>query len=153
MKILDFLGPEHIIADLAATTKQEALTKIAAKAVEARPGLSLERVLEVLAEREGLGSTGIGDGVAIPHGKISELDRLFIAIGRSSDGVPFESVDRRPVHLLFLILAPENAATLYLKILARVSRLLKTPEVRQKLLEAADTDAILQTIEAMDDQF
>nr|WP_181447976.1 PTS sugar transporter subunit IIA [Dissulfurirhabdus thermomarina] len=144
------MRPEHVLPELAAGSKPEVLRAMAAHVAAAEPGLDPERVYTVLMEREALGSTGIGEGVAIPHGKIAGLDRLVISVARSPRGVEFDAVDRQPVRLLFLLLAPEAAATAYLRLLARVSRLMKSREVRQALLGAGDVHAILATIREAD---
>ncbi len=146
MKVINYINKNCIICDLKAESKEEVLRKLAVKAVELRPELDLEKVIEVLVERERLGTTGIGNGIAIPHGKLIELDKIVIVFGRSQEGVPFEAADNRPVHIIFLILAPEGAATTYLKILAQVSRLVKSPDVRQRLLNADSADKIVQII-------
>jgi len=146
VKVTNYINKNCIICDLRAESKEEVLRKLAVKAVELRPELDLEKIIEVLVEREQLGTTGIGNGIAIPHGKLIELDKIIIVFGRSPEGVPFEAADNKPVHIIFLILAPEGAATTYLKILAQVSRLVKSPDVRQRLLEADTADKIVQVI-------
>lgn len=150
MKILDFLGEGCIIPDISADSKDEALVRLVEKSVEREPSLTLEKVLAVIKEREQLGSTGIGGGVAIPHGKLADLGRVLIIVGRSREGVPFEAVDNRPVHIVVLLLAPDDSATVYLKLLARVSRLLKTPGVYEQILDAADEASVLKVIAEVD---
>jgi PTS system nitrogen regulatory IIA component len=151
VKITEFLTQGCIIADLSAESKQEALQQLSARSVEIDSSLVQENVLSVLREREQLGSTGIGGGVAIPHGKLPEIDHVIIVVGRSADGIPFEAVDNRPVHIIFLLLAPDASATLYLKILARISRLLKTPGIYERLLEAPDESSLQRVIVEADD--
>ena len=102
----------------------------------------------VLHERERLGSTGIGDGVAIPHGKLKNLDQLLLAFGCSKTGINFDSMDGKPAHLFFLLLAPEESVGIHLKTLARISKLLKSPAVRESLLNASGSDALFQIIAA-----
>jgi PTS system nitrogen regulatory IIA component len=109
--------------------------------------------MEVLIERERLGSTGIGDGIAIPHGKLANLDELLLSFGRSVSGVDFDSLDGKPAHLFFLVVAPENSAGTHLKALARISRLLKSNVVRRELMEAKDAGGIYRIIEAQDEDF
>jgi len=150
VKIRDYLCKDCIVVDLTASTKDEVLAKLADLGVQVEPSLQKEKILSVLKEREELGSTGIGGGVAIPHGKFPELDRLLILVGRSVEGVPFDAVDNMPVHVVFLLLAPDDSATLYLKVLARVSRLLKAPGAYQRLKEASDKEAIQEVIEDID---
>lgn len=136
MKILDIVPPGAVLADLRAETKEGVLRELSEAIAAAVPGTSAEALAAVLVEREGLGSTGIGDGVAIPHGKMAGIERLVAAFGRSRDGVPFQSLDGKPAHLFFLIVAPENSAGMHLKALARVSRLLKDERFRRALLSA-----------------
>jgi len=136
MKITDYLTPELVVAELPSGAKNEILKFLADRVAEVVPGLSAEAVLAVLEEREALGSTGIGGGIAIPHGKLADLKEIVILFARSREGVDFAAVDGRPVKLFFLLLAPENAAGSHLKILARISRMLKHQEFREKLLAA-----------------
>jgi PTS system nitrogen regulatory IIA component len=102
-------------------------------------------------DRERLGSTGIGDGVAIPHGKTEQIDKMVIACGRSHEGVDFESMDGRPTHLFFLLLAPENTTGEHLKALAKLSRLLKDPSFRQEFLAAEDQSDLFELITSRGD--
>ncbi|MDA8164567.1 MAG: PTS sugar transporter subunit IIA [Desulfobacteraceae bacterium] len=126
----------RIESELKAASKREALQELAGAACAGTPGLKRDQVYQALQEREGLGSTGIGEGIAIPHGKLKELDRIIICFGRSRAGVPFDAVDGKPVHLFFVLLAPESAAREYLHTLAQLSRFLKNPSVRARLLQA-----------------
>jgi PTS system nitrogen regulatory IIA component len=104
------------------------------------------QVLDILLQREKLGSTGIGDGVAIPHGKLGTLQDIVLAFGRSREGVAFDSIDGRPVHLFFLLLAPENSAGQHLKALAKISKMLKVGNFRKKLMEAKSKNDIYKVI-------
>jgi len=153
MKIKGLLQPEDIIADLSAETKEDALCELAAKVSERHPGMDRDEILRILLERERLGSTGIGDGIAIPHGKLKRLDQPVMVIARSRNGVDFDALDGRPVNILFLIIAPEAAVGVHLKILARVSRILKDPAVRKGLLEAPDAAAIYAAIQEQDSRY
>jgi PTS system nitrogen regulatory IIA component len=110
-------------------------------------------VVEVLLDREKLGSTGIGDGIAIPHGKIKDLGGVVASFGRSPEGVDFESLDQKPAHLFFLLVAPENSAGVHLKALARISRLLKHPSFRKRLMEAENEEELFQIISEEDAQY
>ncbi len=150
MKILDYICTGCIVPDFDAGSKDEVLEKLTSRLVDSGFSLDPEEVTRVLKEREQLGSTGIGRGVAIPHGKIGRLDRMVIEVARSKSGVPFEAIDNRPVHLIFLLLANSDAATEYLKVLARISRLLRAPGVYERLLEAPDEEAIKAVIEQVD---
>ena len=128
---------EAIISDLVATTRDDVLSELAGNVVCRYPELSGPEIVRGLRERELLGSTGIGDGVAIPHCKLRDMRSApLLALGRTLEGVDFNSIDGRKVHLLFLLLAPDDDAGLHLRILARISRFLKDPAVRRGLLQA-----------------
>jgi len=152
MRLTDLLNEKAIISDLAGSHKKEVLSELC-QAVAQDEGLDPEPLLRVLLEREKLGSTGIGDGVAIPHGKSDDIGSIFVAFGRSRDGVDFESMDGQPVHLFFLILAPGDSTGAHLKVLAKVSRLLKDESFRDKLGKAQDRKAIYDLIAAKDQDF
>ena len=109
-------------------------------------------MLRVLLEREKLGSTGIGDGIAIPHGKLAGLDEILVAFGRSREGIAFEAMDGKPVHLFFFLMAPENSAGRHLKALAKISRMLKDAAFRENLLEAKTHDDLVRIIAEKDDE-
>lgn len=146
MKISELLNSQAIISELTATDKKGTLEELTDTLVKLVPELERGRVLEVLNEREKLGSTGIGDGVAIPHGKIANLSALQLVFARSSKGVDFESMDGQLAQLFFLLIAPEGAVGIHLKTLARISKLLKDMNVRKQLLAAEDAAAIYQII-------
>jgi PTS system nitrogen regulatory IIA component len=107
----------------------------------------------VLLEREQLGSTGIGGGIGIPHGKLKALDELILGFGLSRQGVDFESMDGRPTHIFFLLITPENSTSLHLKLLARISRLLKNEAFREKLMQARSVEDVILAIEPVDESF
>lgn len=146
MKIVDLLNPAAIAADIEAVGKDEALAELADVMIRVENGLDRDEVIRVLKERERLGSTGIGDGVAIPHGKLKNLKKLLIAFGRSRQGVDFDSMDGKPAHLFFLLIAPEESVGVHLKTLARISKLLKNPDVRRRLLDANGSRELYQVI-------
>jgi nitrogen PTS system EIIA component len=152
MKIIDLLDPSNIVADMSATNKQEALEELAATLVPGPEGLNLDTVVEVLMERERLGSTGIGDNVAIPHGKLANLSGLKLAFGRSLKGVEFESMDGKLSHLFFLLLAPINSAGLHLKALAKISRMLMNGPLRENLMQASQSQDIYQLLAEKDEE-
>ena len=152
MKITDLLPPNCIIPDLAATDKRAALEELAATLVPGNEGLELDTVVEVLLERESLGSTGIGDNIAIPHGKLATLSGLKLAFGRSLKGVDFHSMDGKPAHLFFLLLAPINSAGLHLKALAKISRMLMNPSFRESLMQASQQQEIFQLLMEQDEE-
>ena len=153
MKIDGLLYPEDIIPSLAAETKEQALQELAAKLAERHPHLNSSELLRVLQEREKLGSTGIGDGVAIPHGKLKRAKDLILIFGRSIKGVDFDALDARKVHIFFLLIAPEEAFGMHLKMLGRISRILKDPVVRKRLLDAPDVAAIYGIIQEQDSRY
>lgn len=152
MKIVDLLQRSAIAADMKAVGKNEALSEMTEAILRVAGGLNRDDIIKVLQERERLGSTGIGDGVAIPHGKLKNIDRLLISFGRSRRGVDFESMDGKPAQLFFLLVAPEESVGIHLKTLARISKLLKNPDVRRRLIDAADGDEIFRIITEEDDK-
>jgi nitrogen PTS system EIIA component len=151
VKISELLDDGLIIEDLGARTKQEVLVEFADLLFNAGAVGDRDALVKVLAAREGLGSTGIGDGVAIPHGKVKGLKNMVAAFGRSLRGVDFDSLDGEPARLFFLLLAPEDAPGEHLKALARVSRLMKNAELRSRIMKAAGRDDILRLITQEDD--
>jgi PTS system nitrogen regulatory IIA component len=153
MKILDILDKECIIPELLSRTKEEVLEELTRALLDCKAHLDKEALVEVLLERERLGSTGIGDGIAIPHGKVQDLDELVLSFGRSTQGIEFDSMDGRPTHLFFLLIAPENSAGIHLRALAKISRLLKSSHFRQRLLEAETEEELFQVIQEEDKEF
>ena len=146
MKISELLDPRAIVADLQARDKTKALAELTDALLTCEPSLDRDEVIAVLLEREKLGSTGIGDGVAIPHGKLAGIPELKLVFGRSKVGVDFESMDGQPAYLFFLLIAPEESVGVHLKTLAKISKLLKDGSVRKKLMEASDQQEIYQVI-------
>jgi PTS system nitrogen regulatory IIA component len=142
VKIAEMLDPTAIVAELQGTGKEEVLAELTDSLVAANPSLKHQDVLRVLLERERLGSTGIGDGVAIPHGKLNHLDHQLMAFGISRKGVDYDAMDGKPARLFFLLIAPENAVGIHLKTLARISKLLKVSAVRERLQNAVDRQQI-----------
>ncbi len=151
MKIVEYLKPELIISEIQPQEKQEVLEEFS-RCIEQVEGLKADRVLHVLVEREKLGSTGIGEGVAIPHGKLHDLEHLICCFGRSRKGIDFEAIDGKPVYLVFLLLAPENSAGTHLKALAKISKILKDSSFRKQLMEAEDAEKIFEIIKEEDDK-
>ncbi|SNB46420.1 PTS sugar transporter subunit IIA [Geobacter sp. DSM 9736] len=147
------LQQEDVIAELAAGTKYEVLEELALRAVERHPGVDKTELLRVLQDRERLGSTGIGDGIAVPHGKLRHAREVLSVFGRSRSGIDFNALDGRKVHLFFLLVAPEEAVGIHLKMLARISRLLKDSTVRGRLLEAKDEASLFSIIRDQDSRF
>jgi len=153
MKIRDILSEELILPDLQQTEKTRVLEELVSRLSAVVEGINAGELLAVLQEREKLGSTGIGDGVAIPHGKLKELKKLLAVFGKSTRGVKFNAIDGRPVHLFFLLVAPENSAGVHLKALARLSRLLKNNGFRQNLMDGTDALSLYQIIIREDEQY
>ncbi|UCD87696.1 MAG: PTS sugar transporter subunit IIA [Desulfobacterales bacterium] len=152
MRILDILKEETIISELHATDKKGVLEELTAPVAQTS-GVNQEEMVRVLMERERLGSTGIGDGIAIPHGKLKSLESLLVGFGRSHKGVDFEAIDGKPAHLFFLLMAPENSTGAHLRMLARISRLLKDSSFRQRLMTAADRRKLYMVIADEDNEF
>jgi nitrogen PTS system EIIA component len=153
VKITDFLTAETVIPALTAREKSDALREMANKLVARHEGLDEKKVIEVLLERERISTTAIGEGVAIPHGKLASVERVVGVFARSLKGVDFASLDGAPTHLFFLLIAPENAAADHLKALARISRLLKDPAFRNRLIDGKTRDEIFDIIAQEDQKF
>jgi PTS system nitrogen regulatory IIA component len=153
MKITDILAEEMVVPELAAHAKTEALKELADLVAGAHPEIDPARLLEVLLEREKLGSTAIGEGIAIPHGKLPGLKGVLAAFGRSTAGIDFNAVDGAPTHLFFLLVAPEDSAGVHLKALARVSRLLKEKVFRDRLLQGGGRADLFRIIREEDAKY
>ena len=141
MDIEDLITPESVVASLRVTSKKHALQELARRAAE-MTGLQERAIFEVLLERERLGSTGVGNGIAIPHGKLPGLKRLYGLFARLETPIDFDAIDEQPVDLIFLLLAPEAAGADHLKALARISRLLRDRGICEKLRGADQPDAL-----------
>ena len=153
MRIAEFLREDLIVPDLTATDKTGVLGELCAALARAHPQLSQRPLTEALLEREKLGSTGIGEGVAIPHGKLPGIPGLLAAFGRKKAGVDFASIDGKPTQLFFVLFAPENSAGLHLKALARISRLFKQPSFRQSILDAGGAAEIFRLVSEEDAKY
>lgn len=152
MKIVEFLRPDTVIANLSGPTAQGVLSELC-RPLSAAHKLDPQRLLDTLLDREKLGSTGIGEGVAIPHGKISGLPALIASFGRAPQGIDFRAIDGKPTYLFFTLIAPENSAGAHLKALARISRIFKNPAFREAILKAGEADEIFRLIEAEDSRY
>jgi PTS system nitrogen regulatory IIA component len=141
MEMSDLLNPKSVVAGLKATSKKQALQELAKHAAELT-GVSDRKIFETLLERERLGTTGVGNGIAIPHGKLADFKRLYGLFARLDKPIDFESIDEQPVDLVFLLLAPEAAGADHLKALARVSRLLRDAAMCEKLRGAKGSDGL-----------
>jgi len=153
MKITDILSSDMVVADLKGTTKPDILNELAKALAAKYKEIKLSELTAVLAERERLGSTAIGDGIAIPHGKLRGVTKIIGAFGRHAEGVDFDSLDGGPSQLFFVLVAPEDSASLHLKALARVSRLLKESSFRSRLLAAKDADELYSLIKEEDNKY
>ena len=142
MRISEFLSPQAVIADMQARTKPEVLRELSTALVRAHPQLQEERLVEVLREREKLGSTGVGSGIAIPHGKLPGVTRITGVFARLEQPVEFEALDDEPVDIVFLLLAPEGAGADHLKALSRIARVLRDGETVRKIRGTKDAAAI-----------
>ncbi|HSN92969.1 MAG TPA: PTS sugar transporter subunit IIA [Anaeromyxobacteraceae bacterium] len=152
MKIVEFLRPDAVLASLSGQTAPAVLAELC-RPLAAAHRVDGQRLLETLLEREKLGSTGIGDGVAIPHGKVSGLPGLLASFGRHPQGVDFRAIDGKPTFLFFALFAPENSAGAHLKALARISRIFKNASFREAILRAGDALEIYQLIAAEDGKY
>ncbi|MFQ5533491.1 MAG: PTS IIA-like nitrogen regulatory protein PtsN [Sphingomonadales bacterium] len=141
MKIEELVSLNAVVADLKAKSKKQALQKLAKRAAEIT-GVREREIFETILERERLGTTGVGRGIAIPHGKLTELERLYGLFARLDQPVDFESIDEQPVDLIFMLLAPESAGADHLKALAKVSRLLRDQTICDKLRGSDGPDAL-----------
>lgn len=141
MEIADLITPQGVVAKLRVTSKKQALQELARRAADIT-GQPERAIFEVLIERERLGTTGVGNGIAIPHGKLAGLERLYGLFARLETPIDFDAIDEQPVDLICLLLAPESAGADHLKALARVSRLLRDRSVCEKLRGSDNADAI-----------
>jgi PTS system nitrogen regulatory IIA component len=153
MKIMDILVKDAVILDLAATGKREALEELARALAAAESEIDADRLLAALLERESLQSTGIGDGVAIPHGKMPGLSRLLASFARSRKGVDFESIDGQKTYHFFLLVVPDHSGGQHLKALARISRFFRDAAFRKTLEEAESLEDVFRAIEEEDAKF
>jgi PTS system nitrogen regulatory IIA component len=150
---MDILVRDAVVLDLESQVKSDILGEMARALAAAEPGLEPDSLLRVLEEREGLQSTGIGEGVAIPHGKLPGLKRLVASFARSRSGVDFDSIDGQPTHLFFLLVVPEHSGGQHLKALARISRFFRDAAFRSRLGEAESVDDVCRAIEEEDAKF
>lgn len=153
MKIIDFLDAASIILDLKAGDKQSVLKEMADCLASQNKSMNAQKLLEILLEREKISSTAIGDGIAIPHGKMSNIDRVYGLFARSRQGLDFNSLDGGLTHLFFLLIAPEDSAADHLKALARISRLLKDTDFRARLMKGKTKEQLFDAIKEEDQKF
>ena len=153
MKIVDYIREEMVLPTLVAKQKLDVLAELAGHLAAHTPGVAKDDILRVLVERERLASTAIGEGVAIPHGKLDAVGQLIACVGRSPEGVDFDSLDGQPTHLFFVLVAPEHSTGVHLKALARISRLFKDPEFRTRLLAAQGAHEMYAAIAEEDGKY
>ncbi len=153
MNIGDALRETCVIADLKGETKEEVLTELVSALKEMGLVEHVEEAVKVILDREKLGSTGIGDGVAIPHGKMKKLQNVLCAFGKSAKGIDFGAIDGQPVHIFFLLLAPEESTGLHLKMLSRISRIVRDASFRKKLIEGISAPQVYKDIVEEDKKF
>ncbi|MBR34679.1 MAG: PTS fructose transporter subunit IIA [Nitrospinae bacterium] len=153
MKINEILTLETILAEVKANNKENSIEELAEFLCQNRAIADKSELVRVLLEREKLGSTGIGENVAIPHAKMKGLNQIIAAFGISKNGVEFDSLDQKPVNFIFVLLAPENATGTHLKALGRISRLLKNQELKSNLLKASNREDIYNIILNEDSKF
>lgn len=153
MQITDMFRKQYIIEDLKARTKRAVLAELSDIFTRDHSGIQSEAMVDVLLDREKLGSTGIGDGIAIPHGKLKGLESLVISFGRSREGIDFDAIDGKPVHIFFLLMAPESSTGQHLKALAKISRMLKDQEFRSDLMSARSAEEIYRKIAEKDESY
>lgn len=146
MKFSELINKNYIIPEFKGSTKKQVLEELVESLASNKVEIDKVVLLNALLEREKLGSTGIGDGVAIPHGKLNGLDNIILLFGKSGQGVDFDAIDRKPVCMVFLLVAPADSAGLHLKALARLSRMLREKEFKNSLLMASDAEALLKII-------
>jgi PTS system nitrogen regulatory IIA component len=153
MKVVDFLKPELVIGDIKATAKSDVLLEMTAQVARVEPRVNPGALRKVLEDRELLASTAIGDGIAIPHGKVDTITEMVGALGRSVGGLEFDSIDGKPTHLVFLLVAPASSTGIHLKALARLSRLFRVAQFRERLMEAPDAAAMYRVIQDEDAKY
>ena len=146
MRIAEFLKPDAVVEELRSTSKTEILRELSAALARTNPNISPQRLATVLEERERVNSTGVGEGVAIPHGKLPELSSLSASFGVCRAGIDFDAHDKKPTFLFFALVAPENSAGLHLKALARISRLFRNASFRESILAARGAQEIYSLI-------
>jgi nitrogen PTS system EIIA component len=151
MKLMDFLVKDAILVNLQGKEKKEVLNEMVEALVKSKKIAGKDKVVKILLDREELGSTGIGSGVAIPHGKTNDIDNVIISFGSSKQGIEFESLDGEPVYLVFLLLAPVESTGVHLKALAKISRILKDKHFRQSLRDAKTVDEAVKILKEEDE--
>jgi nitrogen PTS system EIIA component len=153
MKIVDLIKRDMVVPALQATDKRGILEELAGFMAEHHPRIDRTTLSKVLIEREQLASTAIGEGVAIPHGKLGSVGEIVACLGRAPSGVEFDSMDGQPTYLFFVLVAPESSTGAHLKALARISRVFKDPEFRRRLLAASDAESMYHVVAEEDAKY
>jgi len=153
MRIDDFLAEDMVVAALEGRKKDDVIEELAEGVSKHHPEIDHWKLVGALQDRERLNSTALGEGVAIPHGRLTGVKRVVAAFGRSPQGVDFNSLDGKPTHLFFLLVAPEDSAGAHLKALARISRLLKDDSFRSRLMQADDAASLYRIIREEDAKY
>ena len=153
MKIVDLIRRDMVVPGLKATEKKLILEELATFMAEHHQRIDRDSLARVLVEREALASTAIGEGVAIPHGKLGAVGEIVACLGRAPTGVDFDSMDGQPTFLFFVLVAPESSTGAHLKALARISRVFKDPEFRRRLLAAPDAESMYHVVAEEDAKY
>ena len=153
MKIMDYLKEDGVISDLQGIDKLSVLKELSRVLVKPYQSLLAEEITEAVLNREKLESTGIGEGIAIPHGRLKRWKDFIVSFGRSIKGIDFDSIDNQPTHLFFLVIAPENSAVNNLKILGRIVTILKDDSFKKRLMEARSRGELFQLIAEEDEKY
>lgn len=151
MRISNLVTKNRMVLDLSETTKLEALSLLAKKMADSMEGASAKRILDIFLERERLGTTGVGQGISIPHGRYKGLSDPIAVLGRSFEGVPFEALDGKPVHLIVALLSPDGSSVPHLRALSAISRFLRSKQARDRLMSATDADELFQALSSGDE--
>jgi PTS system nitrogen regulatory IIA component len=152
MKILDYITTDTILTNLQTTDKKGVIDELT-EPVAALTGLEQRNIVRVLIERERLGSTGIGDGIAIPHGKINGIESLVLGFGLSRNGVNFDALDGKPAYIFFLLLSADDSTGLHLRVLARISKLLRDKDFKEKLMRVHNAQQVMDVLSEVDEDF
>ena len=153
MKIMDYLKEDGVISDLQGIDKLSVLKELSRVLVKPYQSRSAEEITEAVLSREKLESTGIGEGIAIPHGRLQRLEDFIVSFGRSINGIDFNSIDEKPTHLFFLVMGPANSAVNNLKLLGRIVTILKDASFKKRLMEARSQRELFQLIAEEDEKY
>jgi len=153
MRISDYLSANTIFPDLKSNNKEQVIQEIASGITKVNPNINEDRLIEVLMERERLCSTALDSGVAVPHGKLSGITDIILGFGKSSEGISYESLDNKPTHFLFTLIAPEDSISIHIRLLARISKIFKNPELRSRLSICKTAQEIYQAIISEDEKY